>query len=170
MLAKRMFVRFPMDASVVVRAILILRLQYDYTKGQLPELTDVIIKNKAALFVCAVGVPPKEMIDKLHAAKIPVMKYAQYSSEVCCISLIPSLAWLGIQRYIGGNPITLSVDSLLSFQHVEKALAQGNSKTVDHSQGRLIDPRFQVSTLSAHKAVKVVGILSGSVMSCISQT
>ena len=49
-------------------------IQYDYTKGQLPELTDVIIQEKAALFVCAVGVPPKEMVDKLHAAGIPVMK------------------------------------------------------------------------------------------------
>ena len=49
-------------------------LQYDYTNGQLPELTDVIIKNKAALFVCAVGVPPKWMVDKLHAAGVAVMK------------------------------------------------------------------------------------------------
>jgi NAD(P)H-dependent flavin oxidoreductase YrpB (nitropropane dioxygenase family) len=48
--------------------------KYDYTKGQLPELTDVIIKNKAALFVCAVGVPPKDMVDKLHVAGISVMK------------------------------------------------------------------------------------------------
>lgn len=32
-----------------------LRFKYDYTSGQLPELTEVIIKSKAALFVCAVG-------------------------------------------------------------------------------------------------------------------
>ena len=50
-------------------------MQYDYTKGQLPELTDVIIRNKAALFVCAVGVPPKEMVEKLHSAGVVVMKY-----------------------------------------------------------------------------------------------
>ena len=53
-------------------------LQYDYTEGRLSELTDVIIKSKAALFVCAVGVPPKEMVDKLHSAGIPVMKYVQF--------------------------------------------------------------------------------------------
>lgn len=52
----------------------LIAIQYDYTKGQLPELTDVIIRNKAALFVCAVGVPPKDMVDKLHAAGIAVMK------------------------------------------------------------------------------------------------
>merc|ERR1712083_179902 len=32
-----------------------------------------IIEEKAALFICAVGVPPKWVVDKLHAAKIPVM-------------------------------------------------------------------------------------------------
>lgn len=50
--------------------------QKDYTNGQLPELIDVIIRNKAALFVCAVGVPPKWAVDKLHAAGISVMKSA----------------------------------------------------------------------------------------------
>jgi NAD(P)H-dependent flavin oxidoreductase YrpB (nitropropane dioxygenase family) len=50
-------------------------LQKDYTAGQLPELIDVIIRNGAALFVCAVGVPPKWAVDKLHAAGIPIMKY-----------------------------------------------------------------------------------------------
>lgn len=45
----------------------------DYTKGQLPELIDIIIKNGAKLFVCAVGVPPKFAVDKLHAAGIPIM-------------------------------------------------------------------------------------------------
>ena len=31
----------------------------DYTKGKLKQLIDVIIEEKAALFVSAVGVPPK---------------------------------------------------------------------------------------------------------------
>merc|ERR1712178_49215 len=34
---------------------------------------DIIIEEKAALFICAVGVPPKWAVDKLHAANIPVM-------------------------------------------------------------------------------------------------
>merc|ERR1712039_461348 len=45
----------------------------DYTGGTLPELIDIIIEEKAALFICAVGVPPKWAVDKLHSAKIPVM-------------------------------------------------------------------------------------------------
>lgn len=46
---------------------------YDYTHGQAGELADVIIEEGARLFVCAVGVPPKFFVDKLHAAGIPVM-------------------------------------------------------------------------------------------------
>lgn len=49
------------------------KTNYDYTQGQLPELIDVIIEEKAALFVSAVGVPPKWVVEKLHAAGIPVM-------------------------------------------------------------------------------------------------
>lgn len=45
----------------------------DYTLGTLPELIDIIIEEKAALFICAVGVPPKWAVDKLHGANIPVM-------------------------------------------------------------------------------------------------
>jgi len=45
----------------------------DYTGGTLPQLIDIIIEEKAALFICAVGVPPKWAVDKLHQAGIPVM-------------------------------------------------------------------------------------------------
>ncbi|TIA71265.1 hypothetical protein E3P84_02870 [Wallemia ichthyophaga] len=48
------------------------KTNYDYTKGQLPELLDVIIRNKASLFVCAVGVPPNFAVERLHEAGIPV--------------------------------------------------------------------------------------------------
>ena len=49
------------------------KTNYDYTHGQLDQLVDVIIKNGARLFVSAVGVPPKGVIDKLHQAGILVM-------------------------------------------------------------------------------------------------
>ncbi|EAU88369.1 2-nitropropane dioxygenase [Coprinopsis cinerea okayama7 len=54
----------------------------DYTSGQLPELIDVIIKGGASLFVCAVGVPPKWVVDKLHAAGIPVMNMIGHPKHV----------------------------------------------------------------------------------------
>jgi NAD(P)H-dependent flavin oxidoreductase YrpB (nitropropane dioxygenase family) len=45
----------------------------DYTGGKLHELIDIIIESKAKLFVSAVGVPPRDVVDKLHTAGIPVM-------------------------------------------------------------------------------------------------
>ena len=47
---------------------------YDYTKGKLNELVDIIVASGAKLFVSAVGVPPKAVVDKLHAAGILYMK------------------------------------------------------------------------------------------------
>ncbi|KAG8950257.1 hypothetical protein FRC04_007891 [Tulasnella sp. 424] len=58
------------------------KTNYDYTKGQLPDLIDVIIEEKASLFVCAVGVPPKEAVDKLHSAGIPVMNMVGHPKHV----------------------------------------------------------------------------------------
>lgn len=54
----------------------------DYTGGQLPELIDIIIEEKAALFICAVGVPPRFAVDKLHAAGIPVMNMIGHPKHV----------------------------------------------------------------------------------------
>ena len=45
----------------------------DYTGGKLEELIDIIIEKKAKLFVSAVGVPPKWVVEKLHAAGIIYM-------------------------------------------------------------------------------------------------
>lgn len=49
------------------------KTNYDYTKGALPEMIDIICESGARLFVCAVGVPPRWMVDKLHAAGVLVM-------------------------------------------------------------------------------------------------
>jgi NAD(P)H-dependent flavin oxidoreductase YrpB (nitropropane dioxygenase family) len=58
------------------------KTNYDYTKGKLDELIDVIIEEKTSLFVCAVGVPPKAIVDRLHAAKIPVMNMVGHPKHV----------------------------------------------------------------------------------------
>jgi len=49
------------------------KTNYDYTEGKLPELIDIIIEEKAKLFVSAVGIPPDWVVEKLHKAGIPVM-------------------------------------------------------------------------------------------------
>ena len=38
--------------------------------GQLPELIDVIIEEKVKLLVIAIGIPPKEVVDRVHKAGI----------------------------------------------------------------------------------------------------
>mmetsp|Transcript_15324 Transcript_15324/g.34814 ORF Transcript_15324/g.34814 Transcript_15324/m.34814 type:complete len:352 (+) Transcript_15324:98-1153(+) len=48
------------------------KTNHDYTHGNLPELIDIIVAEKAKLFICAVGVPPKWAVDKLHAGGVVV--------------------------------------------------------------------------------------------------
>ena len=45
----------------------------DYTGGQLNGLVSVMLEEKVELFVCAVGLPPRWVVDKLHANGTVVM-------------------------------------------------------------------------------------------------
>ncbi|EKM57576.1 uncharacterized protein PHACADRAFT_170818 [Phanerochaete carnosa HHB-10118-sp] len=58
------------------------KTNYDYTNGQLPELIDVIIEERAKLFVSAIGVPPRWAVDKLHKAGILVMNMVGHPKHV----------------------------------------------------------------------------------------
>ncbi|KAL7941759.1 2-nitropropane dioxygenase [Trichoderma barbatum] len=49
------------------------KTNHDYTGGRLDELIDITIESGAKLFVSAVGVPPKYIIEKLHKNGILVM-------------------------------------------------------------------------------------------------
>ncbi|KAI1093561.1 NPD-domain-containing protein [Rostrohypoxylon terebratum] len=66
------------------------KTNYDYTKGKLNELVDVIIESGAKLFVSAVGVPPKAVVDKLHKHGIYYMnmvghpKHVQKALDIGC--------------------------------------------------------------------------------------
>lgn len=63
---------------------------YDYTKGKLNQLVDTIIESGAKLFVSAVGVPPKAVVDKLHKHGILYMnmvghpKHVQKAIDIGC--------------------------------------------------------------------------------------
>lgn len=48
------------------------KTNHDYTGGKLAELIDIIVEERAKLFICAVGVPPKWVVDKLHAGGVVV--------------------------------------------------------------------------------------------------
>jgi NAD(P)H-dependent flavin oxidoreductase YrpB (nitropropane dioxygenase family) len=52
------------------------KTNHDYTSGKLDELIDVTIESGARLFVCAVGVPPAGVIERLHRAGILIMNMA----------------------------------------------------------------------------------------------
>lgn len=58
------------------------KTNYDYTKGKLNELIDIIIDSGAKLFVCAVGVPPKAVVEKLHGAGILYMNMIGHPKHV----------------------------------------------------------------------------------------
>src|ERR1700712_3740390 len=61
---------------------------YDYTKGKLPELIDIIIDSGAKLFVSAVGVPPQYAVDRLHKAVILYMNMIGHPKHVAkCLAL-----------------------------------------------------------------------------------
>lgn len=58
------------------------KTNYDYTKGKLDELVDIIIEEGAKLFVSAVGVPPKHVVDKLHKHGIVYMNMIGHVKHV----------------------------------------------------------------------------------------
>ncbi|KAF2475865.1 NPD-domain-containing protein [Lindgomyces ingoldianus] len=58
------------------------KTNYDYTKGKLGELVDIIIDSGAKLFVSAVGVPPKPVVEKLHKAGILYMNMIGHPKHV----------------------------------------------------------------------------------------
>lgn len=49
------------------------KTNHDYTHGQLDALVDVIVEEGARMFVSAVGVPPRRVIDRLHDKGVVVM-------------------------------------------------------------------------------------------------
>ncbi|GJE98538.1 nitronate monooxygenase [Phanerochaete sordida] len=58
------------------------KTNYDYNKGRLAEYIDLLIEEKVALFVCAVGVPPQWVVERLHGAGILVMNMVGHPKHV----------------------------------------------------------------------------------------
>merc|ERR1712137_618428 len=58
------------------------KTNYDYTKGKLNELVDIIIDSGAKLFVSAVGVPPKAVVERLHKAGILYMNMIGHPKHI----------------------------------------------------------------------------------------
>lgn len=63
---------------------------YDYQKGHLLELIDILIEMKVKLFVSAIGCPSKEIVDKLHEHNIFVMSmigHPKHIHKVCKVGV-----------------------------------------------------------------------------------
>ncbi|KAK3353591.1 Nitronate monooxygenase-domain-containing protein [Lasiosphaeria hispida] len=58
------------------------KTNYDYTKGKLNQLIDIIIESGAKLFVSAVGVPPKHVVERLHKHGILYMNMIGHPKHV----------------------------------------------------------------------------------------
>lgn len=58
------------------------KTNYDYTKGKLDELVDIVIESGAKLFVSAVGVPPRHVVEKLQKAGILYMNMVGHVKHV----------------------------------------------------------------------------------------
>ncbi|KAG8422915.1 hypothetical protein J3459_009942 [Metarhizium acridum] len=58
------------------------KTNYDYTKGKLDELVDIVIESGAKLFVSAVGVPPKHVVQKLQKAGVLYMNMIGHVKHV----------------------------------------------------------------------------------------
>jgi NAD(P)H-dependent flavin oxidoreductase YrpB (nitropropane dioxygenase family) len=58
------------------------KTNYDYNKGKLMELIDVMVETGTKLFVCAIGIPPQEAVDKLHANGILYMNMVGHPKHV----------------------------------------------------------------------------------------
>lgn len=54
----------------------------DYTKGSLDQLIETIIEGGAKVFVSAVGIPPKHVVDRLHEAGVLYMNMIGHPKHV----------------------------------------------------------------------------------------
>ena len=83
---------------------------YDYTKGKLNELIQIIIDSGAKLFVCAVGVPPKFVVEKLHKAGVLYMNMIGHPKHVQkCLDL-------GVDMRNGARTIGFAVEEVEALQ------------------------------------------------------
>ncbi|MCJ1380134.1 hypothetical protein MMC17_003237 [Xylographa soralifera] len=58
------------------------KTNYDYTKGKLDDLIGIIIDSGAKLFVSAVGVPPKHVVERLHKSGVLYMNMIGHPKHV----------------------------------------------------------------------------------------
>lgn len=153
----------------------------DYTKGGLAEMVDIMIEEGVGLFVCAVGVPPKWLVDKFHGAGVPVMnmvgaphhveKALEVGVDIICaqgteagghtgvvatLPLVPQCADLcrGRKNYFGMDVPVVAAGGLFDGRGLAASLALGAS-------GVWVGTRFIASPEAATSKVHREGVVKG---------
>jgi NAD(P)H-dependent flavin oxidoreductase YrpB (nitropropane dioxygenase family) len=155
------------------------KTNHDYTGGKLSELIDIIVEEKATLFICAVGVPPKFVADKLHAGGVLIANMvgsvrnaekaieagadiiiAQgtegggHTGDIGTMALIPQIVDVckGKKNYFGGNIIPVAAGGIYDGRGLAASLGLG-------AAGVWVGTRFiaceEASAPPAHKNLVV---------------
>jgi len=110
------------------------KTNYDYTKGKLGELVDIIIDSGAKLFVSAVGVPPKAVVDKLHSHGILYMNMIGHPKHVAkCLALgVDIICAQGGEGggHTGDVPTTILIPTVASLVRGKKSPLTGQDVQV----------------------------------------
>jgi len=104
------------------------KTNYDYQKGKLDELVDVIIESATCkLFVSAIGVPTKAMVDKLHKHGIFVMNMIGHPKHVhkACAVGVDALCAQGTEG--GGH--TGSIPTFILLPKILDVIKQNNYRS-----------------------------------------
>src|SRR6266516_4199684 len=72
----------PISAYIRNSTAFLTNKSYDYTKGKLDELISIIIDSGVKLFVSAIGVPPRAVVDRLHKHGILYMNMIGHPKHV----------------------------------------------------------------------------------------
>jgi NAD(P)H-dependent flavin oxidoreductase YrpB (nitropropane dioxygenase family) len=155
------------------------KTNHDYTGGKLAELIDIIVEEKATIFICAVGVPPKWVADKLHAGGVVIgnmvgsVRNAEkaieagadiiiaqgtegggHTGDIGTMALIPQIVDVckGKKNFFGGNIIPVAAGGIYDGRGLAASLALG-------AAGVWVGTRFiaceEASAPPAHKNLVV---------------
>lgn len=132
-----------------------MQISHDYTHGKLDELIDIIVESKAKLFVSAVGIPPRSVVDRLHRGGVLYMnmvghpKHAQkaidngadllcaqggegggHTGDIPTVILIPAIAkTINRQKsaFTGKEVVLIAAGGLFNGQSLAASLMLGAS-------------------------------------------
>lgn len=137
------------------------KTNYDYTKGKLNELIDIVIEEKASLFVSAVGIPPKHVVDRLHKAGIPYMNMIGHPKHVakCIEAGVDIICAQGGEGggHTGDVPTSVLIPTVVELCKGRKSPLTGNDITVVAAGGI-----YNGKSLAAALAMGAAGVWVGT--------